>query len=103
MRKPKLEMSTDGNTRSVEPGNTKSDSHQLLNDMDIAGILGVSKPWVRVERFKRRHGESHNFNIDPVMIGSMPRYRIADVHAWIKGLSPDNDNASGTNGGEGRK
>ncbi|MBT4885661.1 MAG: helix-turn-helix domain-containing protein [Planctomycetaceae bacterium] len=64
----------------------------LIGDNEIADLLSVSRSWIRVERHKRRHGQNHKFNIDPVMIGSMPRYRHEDVIAWINNLTPANDN-----------
>jgi hypothetical protein len=73
---------------------------KLLNDKRIAELLGVSNIWVRGQRCKRRHGLSHEFNIDPIMIGSMPRYRHDDVIAWIKNLSPANDNRQDNTYGE---
>ncbi|MBT5062591.1 MAG: hypothetical protein HOM65_09170 [Verrucomicrobia bacterium] len=73
---------------------------KLLNDKRIAELFGVSESWVRVQRYNRRHGLSHELNIDPVMIGSMPRYRHEDVIAWIDSLSPANDNRQDNKHGE---
>jgi hypothetical protein len=73
---------------------TEEPSH-FLSDADVAIWLRVSPSWVRVQRYNRRHGLSHKFNIDPVMIGSMPRYRHEDVVAWINSLSPANDVGGG--------
>jgi hypothetical protein len=72
----------------------------FLNDADVAIWLRVSLSWVRVQRCKRRHGLAHKFDIDPVMIGSMPRYRQEDVIAWINNLSPANDNRRDNKHGE---
>ena len=49
----------------------------------------MSRGWVRKQRFNRRHGLPHVFDIDPVMIGSVPRYRLEDVRAWIEALEPE--------------
>ena len=65
---------------------------QFLNDSAVAATVCMSKSWVRVERHKRRKGLPHTLDIDPVMIGSSPRYRVEDVEAFIKGLCPANDN-----------
>ena len=51
----------------------------LVNDLWISKKLLMSKSWVRKERFCRRHGKGHVFDIDPVMIGSVPRYKRSDV------------------------
>jgi len=55
----------------------------LLRDRDVAERLAVSPVTIRKQRFDRRHGFPHWFTLDPVMIGSAPRYRISDVEAWL--------------------
>ncbi len=55
----------------------------LISDADIAGMLGMSRSWVRKERFNRRRGLPHTLTIDPVMIGSVPRYRRSEVMDWV--------------------
>jgi len=70
----------------------------FLNDKTLALAMCMSKSWVRVERHKRRKGLPHTLDIDPVMIGSSPRYRVEDVEAFIKGLCPANDNRGQFNG-----
>ena len=62
----------------------KSFENKLVNDLDIAGLLSISRSWVRKERFSRRHGKPHVFDVDPVLIGTSPRYRMVDVLAWIE-------------------
>ena len=62
-------------------------SPALLSDSYIAGMLGVSRSWVRKERFNRRHKKLHSFTVDPVHVGSLPRYRREDVEAWIASLT----------------
>ena len=64
----------------------RDQSPRLIGDMALASLLAMSGSWVRGERHKRRNGLPHTFNIDPVMIGSSPRYRIEDVEAFIEGL-----------------
>lgn len=56
----------------------------LVSDRDIAGFLSISKSWVRKERFCRRHGLKHTLTLDPVMIGRSPRYRLAEIRAWLE-------------------
>ena len=71
---------------------------KFLNDTAVAEAVCMSPSWVRVERHKRRKGLPHTLNIDPVMIGSSPRYRMEDVEAFIEGLNPANDNGGPSNG-----
>ena len=59
----------------------------LLNDKDIASELCLSCSWVRKQRWLRRHDEEHVFTVDPVMIGSVPRYRTDDFQAWMEALN----------------
>ena len=61
-------------------------SGRLVDDACVAGLLSMSRSWVRKQRFLRRRGRPHVFDIDPVMIGSVPRYRLEDVLAWIRAL-----------------
>ena len=70
----------------------------FLNDSAVAETVCMSPSWVRVQRYKRRNGLPHTLNIDPVMIGSSPRYRMEDVEAFIEGLNPANDNGGPSNG-----
>jgi hypothetical protein len=60
-----------------------ANTEQLVDDRAIARLLTLSPGWVRKQRFLRRHRLDHIFTVDPVMIGSVPRYRLADVLAWI--------------------
>ncbi len=59
----------------------------LLRDKDVASMIGMSASWVRVQRLKRRRGEGHSFQIDPVLIGSTPRYRKEEVLCWLRSLT----------------
>jgi predicted DNA-binding transcriptional regulator AlpA len=61
--------------------------HQLVSDGRVAQLLAMSKSWVRKERFNRRHGLPHTFNLEPIMIGTAPRYRLSDVLNWIQRTS----------------
>jgi hypothetical protein len=70
-------------------GKTKA----LMNDQDIADLLRVSNSWVRQQRYRRRHGKTHEFAVEPIRIGSMPRYRRNDVLAWVEEQAK-NSNAS---------
>ena len=71
------------------------DSHiqtLLLRDKDIAAQLSISPAWVRQQRFKRRRGLPHVLKIDPIMIGSSPRYLVEDVNNFISSLTSANQN-----------
>ena len=57
---------------------------QLMKDAEVAHLLAMSQSWVKGQRFKRRHGLTHVFDIDPVMVASKPRYRRAEVLNWLK-------------------
>ena len=59
---------------------------RLLNDINIANALGLSRGWVRKERFNRNHHLPHTLTIDPVMIGSFPRYRLSEFEEWLSSL-----------------
>ena len=67
------------------PNEFRKDS-VLISDADIAGMLGMSRSWVRKERLNRRRGLPHTLTIDPVMIGSVPRYRQSEVMDWVASL-----------------
>jgi hypothetical protein len=64
------------------PENAEAD--HLINDKEVARLTAMSLSWVRKERHLRNNGKAHVFNIDPVMVGTSPRYKISEVSAWIK-------------------
>ena len=65
----------------------QTEHEPLLADADIANHLRVSRSWVRKQRFNRRHDLPHVLDIDPVMIGSLPRYRASDMTRWLAKLT----------------
>lgn len=69
---------------------------KLIDDTAVADALGVSRSWVRKQRFNRRHGLQHTLTVDPVLLGSLPRYRQAEVAGWLASL----DSAPNAHGGE---
>tara|TARA_E500000331_G_C17005369_1_gene603915 strand:- start:433 stop:657 length:225 start_codon:yes stop_codon:yes gene_type:complete len=71
---------------------------RFLNDTNLAEAIGMSRSWVRVQRYKRRHNLPHILNIDEVMIGSSPRYHVEDVETFIQSLAPANQNGETNNG-----
>jgi hypothetical protein len=72
----------------------------FVDDKHIAGELLVSPSWVRGQRRKRRRGLPHYLTIDPVLVGSMPRYLAEDFAEWMETLKPENDNFVVKNGGQ---
>jgi hypothetical protein len=72
---------------------------EFLNDRDIAQLFGMSPGWVRMQRHFRRFGRDHFLTIDPVLIGTRPRYRREDVAALVKATKAlQTDNASAPEG-----
>jgi len=63
-------------------------SPALVDDRYVAQQLCMSRSWVRKQRLYRRRGLDHVLDIDPVLIGSTPRYRIEDFQAWIQAQAP---------------
>lgn len=68
---------------------------QLLSDAHVAQLTSMSSSWVRNQRFKLRHGLKHSLTVAPVMVGSVPRYRQADVINWIESLGVDTSTQAG--------
>ena len=56
----------------------------LITDADVAQLTSMSRSWVRKQRWNRRHGHPHVFDVDPILIGSVPRYRLDAVLGWIE-------------------
>jgi hypothetical protein len=66
-------------------------SNQLLNDREIAKLTSMSTGWVRNQRWRRKHNEEHSLTVDPIMIGTTPRYRLNNIIDWIDRLEATND------------
>lgn len=58
----------------------------LLRDKEVARKLGMSDSWVRVQRHKRRKGKDHSFTVDPILIGTTPRYSEEAITEWLNSL-----------------
>jgi hypothetical protein len=56
----------------------------LWSDRDLASFLRMSGSWVRKQRMLRRAGEPHVLTVDPIMVGSSPRYRVSAIAAWLE-------------------
>jgi hypothetical protein len=54
-----------------------------VDDAWIAAHIRMSIATIRGQRFKRLHKCEHWLTVDPVYIGSKPRYRLADVQDWL--------------------
>lgn len=55
---------------------------ELIKDEDIADALSMSRSWVRAERCRRRNGQPHWLEIDPIDLGGRTiRYRANDFLA----------------------
>ena len=65
------------------------DKPRLIGDAEVAKYFGMSTSWVRQQRYRRRQGLPHHLTIDPVMVGSLPRYRERDILAFLEGLPTD--------------
>ena len=57
---------------------------KLIGDSEIARLVSMSRSWVRKQRYNRRRGLPHELSIDPVLLGTTPRYRLQDVTNWIE-------------------
>ena len=71
--------------------NLNNDGVQYLSDKDIAGMLSVSPSWVRKQRHLRNKGEDHSLTVDPIYIGSSPRYLDTQIQEWLKEISTINN------------
>ena len=59
---------------------------QFYSDKQVAALFGVSTSWVRLQRFNRRHGKAHVFDVDPVLMGATPRYLRTDIESFMSRL-----------------
>jgi hypothetical protein len=59
---------------------------ELFNDKTVGFLVGFSAGWVRVQRYFRRRGMPHVLTIDPVIVGTKPRYVAAEVETWVESL-----------------
>ena len=57
---------------------------KFVDDNWIAEQIGMKVSTIRGQRFNRKHGHPHWLDIDPVFIGSKPRWRLNDVIAWLE-------------------
>ena len=62
----------------------------FVDDHWIASQIGMKASTIRVQRFNRKHGQPHWLDIDPVFIGSKPRWRLSDVQTWLENQGSQN-------------
>lgn len=65
--------------------NTKHDD-LFVSDKRIAEMLSVTPSWVRKQRSLRLNKQEHVLTIDPIYVGSSPRYETEEVLKWIHSL-----------------
>ncbi len=76
---------TVSNPSRLDEGRDTEDDITFLDDQWLADRIGMKIATIRSQRFKRRHGQKHWLELDPVYIGSKPRYRRAEVLGWLRG------------------
>ncbi len=69
----------------IDAGHSTEDTTTFVDDQWIAERIGMKVSTIRSQRFKRRHGLPHWLDLDPVMIGSKPRYRLSSALKWLQG------------------
>ena len=69
----------------IDAGHSTEDTTTFVDDQWIAERIGMKVSTIRSQRFKRRHGLPHWLDLDPVMIGSKPRYRLSKALDWLHG------------------
>ena len=57
----------------------------LVNNFDFGNLSSMSTGLVGNQRWRRKLGEDQTLMVDPVMIGSAPRYRLDEFLNWIGG------------------
>jgi hypothetical protein len=62
-------------------------SDPYICDAEIAERLRLKPGTIRKERYNRRHGLPHWFTVDPIMIGSMPRYKASEFEDCLAAQS----------------
>jgi hypothetical protein len=77
-----IEINPDGTPVQLTSGS------EFVTDVWLADQLKMAVATIRSQRFKRLHGYDHWLDIDPVYLGSKPRYRRADVTTWLSRKRP---------------
>ena len=58
----------------------------LLNDRELGRLIGSAPSTIRVQRHRRKNGLEHWLTLDPVFLGSSPRYRPEQAKTFIDNL-----------------
>ncbi len=82
MPKPRDRETTDALPKEVQSPDPLT---AFVDDHWLAQRIGMKVATIRSQRFKRRHGLPHWLDLDPVMIGSKPRYRLSTALNWLQG------------------
>ena len=77
---PTIEQEASG----TETRSDGDDYDRLIDRNEVARLTSMSYSWVGVQRKKRRDGESHQFDVEPIYVGKSVRYRLGDVMDWIR-------------------
>jgi hypothetical protein len=72
------------------PADLKSPDLVLVGDRFIAEHLGMSPEWVRQQRFRRKRNLGHVLQLDPILLGSSPRYKLTEFIAWFEAQTAAN-------------
>ena len=64
---------------------------KLLDDIGLGEIADMAPATFRVQRHLRRTGKPHWFNVDPIYVGSSPRYLPEEVTDFFNRLKAERD------------
>ncbi len=78
-----------GNPVQPKSVNPPISATTFVTDRWLADQLQMAVATIRSQRFKRRHGLNHWLDLDPIYIGSKPRYRLSDALKWLDARQPD--------------
>ena len=82
MPKPRDRETSDALPKEVQSPDALT---TFVDDHWLAQRIGMKVATIRSQRFKRRHALPHWLDLDPVMIGSKPRYRLSTALNWLQG------------------
>ncbi len=78
-----------GNPVQPKSVNLPVSAPTFVTDRWLSDQLQMAVATIRSQRFKRRHGLNHWLDLDPIYIGSKPRYRLSDALKWLDARQPD--------------
>lgn len=65
-------------------GNTSTTLQPLWTDRKLSELTGFAISTFRGQRYLRRQGKPHWFDVDPIRGSRAPRYRYEDIVAWYQ-------------------